>query len=1012
MMRIKPATRLSLGLMMLTISILFVSDMLGLMPNATTSKLEARKKLCEALAVQFSSAVNNGALTSVSETIKAVVARNDDVQSAALRMSDGAIVARAGDHERLWRGNDADKSTADNVVVPIFKGGQPWAAVEINFASLKRTGVAAFLHQSFAGLVAFVAFLGFVGYWLFMKRALRELDPSGVIPARVKAAFDALAEGVLILDEQGQIVLANAVFLEKAQQSLQELLGRKASNLNWSWPDSANKPGMENMPWNRVFGDGKSHTGVRLTLGENTQSERIFMVNSAPILDDSGNSRGVLSTFDDVTELEHKNSALNTMVSELKEAQKQVESKNKKLHVLATRDPLTECLNRRALNEKFEPLFQQAKKTGTELSCLMVDIDHFKAVNDTYGHNIGDKVIKMVAAILKSNTRDVDLVGRYGGEEFCVVLPDIQIELAAEIADRIRREIETGGEARFRPLQNLTASFGVASVVYGAADTELLIGEADKALYYAKSSGRNRVVSWNKALEEEQTEGTAQDGYLDDLLIGQEASNDDNVNEEATHFKVHISAPEEAARPEVAQPADITALSDLPEKALFCDRVDQALNRTRRSNGVAAVLSVGLDIFRKINYTLGPEAGNRLLLETAARLNHTLRESDTVALIAAEQTSPTILQLNGDEFGVLLTDVTDVESITWIVKRIFQVLGDPVDIAGHKVGITANIGISVYPTDGEDAALLLKNASIARHHAQKAIGQNDFQFFSEELNRASVRQLELESDLRHAIENEEFELHYQPKVCLKTATISGFEALVRWNHPDKGVVPPNDFIPVAEKTQLINVLGDWVLREAMRQTAAWNREYNTDLTIAVNLSPVQFQQKQLVDQVLSMAVAAELDPQLLALEITESTVVEDMEGAIKILEKLRKHGVKVALDDFGTGYSSLNYLKQLPLDCLKIDRSFIMGIDADDRDASIVSTIINLAQSLSLTVVAEGVETHDQLALLCQMNCDEIQGYLFSRPVPASCVGDLLSVQWQATFEQSNIAAIPLAGSQ
>ncbi|MGI9286689.1 MAG: putative bifunctional diguanylate cyclase/phosphodiesterase, partial [Pseudomonadales bacterium] len=580
------------------------------------------------------------------------------------------------------------------------------------------------------------------------------------------------------------------------------------------------------------------------------------------------------------------------------------------------------------------------------------------------------------------------------------------------IADRIRREIEAGGEARFGPLQSLTASFGVSSVVFGAEDTELLIGEADKALYYAKSSGRNRVVSWNKTLEQEQDEGTAQDGYLDDLLIGQEASNDENVTDQTEHFKVHISAPEDSAASELEQATDITALADMPEKALFCDRINQALSRTRRGSGVAAVLSLGLDIFRKINYTLGPEAGNRLLLETAARLNHTLRESDSVALIAAEQTSPTILQLNGDEFGVLLTDVNGVESITWIVKRIFEVLGEPVDIAGHKVGITANIGISVYPADGEDASLLLKNASIARHHAQKATGPNKFQFFSEELNQASMLQLELESDLRQAIENEEFELYYQPKVCLKEARITGFEALVRWNHPQKGLVPPNDFIPIAEKTQMINVIGDWVLREAMQQTAEWNREHDTDLTIAVNLSPVQFQQKQLVDQVLSMAVAAELDPQLLALEITESTVVEDMEGAIKILAKLRRYGVKVALDDFGTGYSSLNYLKQIPLDSLKIDRSFIMGIETDDRDASIVSTIINLGQSLDLAVVAEGVETHEQLALLCNMNCDEIQGYLFSRPVPSQHVGDLLNAQWQATFEKSNITPLPLAGSR
>ncbi len=1001
-LRIKPATRLSLGLMMLTISILFASDMLGLMPNSASTRLEARKKLCETLAVQFSSAANSGALTSINETIKAVVARNDDVQSAALRMTDGTIASRAGDHDRLWRGASSEKSTANYVVVPIFNHGKPWAAVEISFTPLTKGGIHFLLNQSFAGLIVFVALLGFFGYRFFMQRALRELDPSGVVPARVKAAFDALAEGVLILDEHGHIVLANAVFQEKAEQSLDSLLGREASNLNWIWPDTDKKPDTDYMPWNRVFSDGNSHTGVRLTLGENKQPQRIFMVNSAPILDDSGSSRGVLSTFDDVTELEHKNTALQTMLSELEETQKEVESQNEKLQVLATRDPLTNCLNRRAMNEEFDPLFAKAKESGGELSCLMVDIDHFKAVNDTYGHSVGDKVIKAVAAILKSNMRDVDLVSRYGGEEFCVVLPNIQIEMAAGIADRVRHEIETGGEARFGPLQNLTASFGVSSVMFGAENTEALVCEADQALYFAKSSGRNKVVSWHSHLSQELAEGSAQDGYLDDILIGQEASNDDNVQDLKKNAHIHLPAAAETTVAE--QPGDMTSLGDMPEKQLFCDRIDQALARTRRGTGVAAVLSLSLDIFRKINYTLGPEAGNRLLLETAARLNHTLRESDSVALIAADQTAPTILQLNGDEFGVLLTDVTDVQSITWIVKRILEVLSEPVDIAGHQVGITANVGISVYPADGEDASVLLNNASIARHHVKSAKGPNRFQFFSEQLNEASVRQLELESDLRHAIERQEFELYYQPKVCLKEATITGFEALVRWNHPVKGLVPPGDFIPIAEKTQMINVIGDWVLREAMQQTAAWNREHQSELTIAVNLSPVQFQQKQLVDQVLSMAVAAELDPRLLALEITESTVVEDMEGAIKILEKLRRHGVKVAMDDFGTGYSSLNYLKRIPLDSLKIDRSFIMGIETDERDASIASTIITLGQSLGLSVVAEGVETQAQLTQLCGMGCDEVQGYLFSRPVPAHLVADLLNAQWQEAFEKFNIA--------
>ena len=326
-----------------------------------------------------------------------------------------------------------------------------------------------------------------------------------------------------------------------------------------------------------------------------------------------------------------------------------------------------------------------------------------------------------------------------------------------------------------------------------------------------------------------------------------------------------------------------------------------------------------------------------------------------------------------------------------MARRLLNDLTIPFALKQQEVYITASIGISLYPLDGDDAESLLKNADIAMYHAKER-GKNNYQFYSHSMNVAALERLTLEGELRKALEQDELLLHYQPKLDVRSKRIVGFEALVRWQHPKRGLVPPADFIPLAEETGLIVPLGEWVLKRACSQNKAWQAAGHAPVAMAVNLSNRQFIQKDLVENVMMILGETGMDPQYLDLEITESAVMENPEKAIPILEGWKKKGVSIAIDDFGKGYSSLAYLKKLPLDSLKIDRTFVKNLIANPEDAAITTAIIAMAHSLKLTVVAEGVETEEQLAFLQELGCDEAQGYLFSRPLPAEEVQHFISI--------------------
>jgi diguanylate cyclase (GGDEF)-like protein/PAS domain S-box-containing protein len=419
------------------------------------------------------------------------------------------------------------------------------------------------------------------------------------------------------------------------------------------------------------------------------------------------------------------------------------------------------------------------------------------------------------------------------------------------------------------------------------------------------------------------------------------------------------------------------ALTNLPNQGLFKDRLGQALALVRRNEQMLAVMLVSLDRFKTINDTLGYVTADQLMRQVAQRLVSCVRESDTVA------------RLGNDEFALLLTQVSRTEDAAKIAQTIKDALSVPFNFDNQEFFVTASIGISLCPDDGKESVTLLKSAATAMNRARERDG-NDYQFYTSGRTSIALRQLVLENNLRPGLEREEFILHFQPQVDLKTFQVVGTEALVRWEHPGLGLLYPGEFIRLAEDSGLIVPIGDWVLRAACLQSKSWQDAGLDPVRMAVNLSARQFQQPKLVETIARILKDTALDPRYLELELTEGSVMKDPDEAIGKLHELKAMGLQISIDDFGTGYSSLNYLKRFPIDKLKVDRSFVSEIHTDSDDAAIVTAIITLAHALKLTVIAEGVETNEQLEFLSLLNCDEVQGFLFGKPLSAEEFTELL----------------------
>jgi len=421
---------------------------------------------------------------------------------------------------------------------------------------------------------------------------------------------------------------------------------------------------------------------------------------------------------------------------------------------------------------------------------------------------------------------------------------------------------------------------------------------------------------------------------------------------------------------EIERLAYFDTLTDLPNRLLFEDRLTQAIKHAQKGSQAVCALLLRIDRFKEIDDTLGHAIGDRLLREIAGRIRKTIDEQGTLA------------RFEGDDFALLITDIHGSEDVLEVLKDIIEPLKAPFVLDTHQLYVTTSLGLSVYPVDGGTSDELLKHAGVALNRAQ-TLGGNNYQFYQSEMNARALERLTMEGDLRRGIENGELRLHYQPQLDLSTHQILGAEALVRWQHPKLGLLAPAKFIPLAEDTDLIVPLGEWCLREGCRQLRAWQQAGLKALRVSVNVSPNQFHQKNFVETVGQILAETEIDPQTLQLEITESSLIQNADHVVTRLAELKEMGVMVAIDDFGVGYSSLGYLKKLPIDMLKIDRSFVSDATSDPDDAALVMAIITLAHNLRLKVMAEGVENEEQLRFLRLLRCDEGQGFLFGKAEPA-----------------------------
>jgi diguanylate cyclase (GGDEF)-like protein len=430
------------------------------------------------------------------------------------------------------------------------------------------------------------------------------------------------------------------------------------------------------------------------------------------------------------------------------------------------------------------------------------------------------------------------------------------------------------------------------------------------------------------------------------------------------------------------------ALTDLPNRVLLMDRLNQLIKSAQRTISKVAVVFIDLDRFKEVNDSLGHDAGDLLLQTVAKRLSTTVRDQDTVA------------RMGGDEFVVVVQGLREGRDVALLAQKLLSCLVEPITLNAYDHTVTASIGISLYPDDATNAQDLIRNADAAMYQA-KAAGRNVYRFYTSDLNQRALEMLSTENALRRAIERQGFVLHYQPQIDIASGLVVGAEALIRWNHPDLGLVMPGKFIPIAEERGLIVPIGSWVIEEAARQAAIWQNA-GTRITLAVNVSAVQFRQKDFVEQLQNSVRNHGITPDRLELELTESIVMRDAETTIKLLQNLHDIGFQLSIDDFGTGYSSLSYLRRFPIDKIKIDQTFVRAARQDESAGSIVTAIIGLARSLKLKVIAEGVETREELEILGNQGCDEAQGFLFSPGIDAEAFQMLLR-EWKSKHPEPQV---------
>ena len=783
---------------------------------------------------------------------------------------------------------------------------------------------------------------------------------------------------VYITDAEGRFEYVNDYFLTSTGYSRQEVLGQPTSILRPALPDVSAYLAM----WESVR-QGRSWQGelqVRRKDGTVFWERALFL----PLKDADGGLSNVVAIKENISELREVRTRLQESESRFRAA---TSAMVEGLFVLdpdgrftfANRAvekfldaPPGGLLGRRLADVDIARLRSDGSVCATDEYPSVVSLRELRELRHAvFGLRYGDGSVRW----LEVNSSLFKMGGdkRYG---LVATLEDIterrQVEEQLRLAyEAIRQSGEgilmTDAEHRILSVNPaFEAKTGyVASEVIGQTPAILVSGRNDASFYRDMQDSVAATGVWQGEVWNQRKDGEAYPEWLGVSAV--------QPREGHARYYIYIYS-DMSERVEAQQRIEMLVhhdpLTGLPNRLLLRDRVGQAMTQASRLQSRVALMFLDLDRFKMINDSLGHPVGDELLKEAVARLKCCVRESDTIS------------RQGGDEFIIVLNDVRDSDAISRVAEKIHQQMGEPLSVLGHSLTSSFSIGVAIYPDDGQDFDTLLKKADTAMYHAKEA-GRNGHRFFTEQMNQRVVEHLTLETQLRSALENNEFVLHYQPQMDLQDGSIVGVEALIRWNSPDSGLVAPARFIAVAEDTGLIVPIGAWVLREACRQAREWQEAGLPPLVMAVNLSAVQFRHHELIHNVINALVLSELDSQWLELELTESILIQDAETTLDAVRRLKSLGLKLSVDDFGTGYSSLTYLKRFSVDKLKIDKSFVRDLASDPEDAAIVRAIIQMAHSLRLRTIAEGVENEELANLLRVFHCDEIQGYWLTRPLPA-----------------------------
>jgi diguanylate cyclase (GGDEF)-like protein len=943
---LSPTLQISLGLLSLTVSLIFIAYSFGLVPNEEKATLEARARISENLAVQLANLAGRNDTASIKDTIASVTSRDADVLSVGVRSEAGKLLVSSENHEALWGESSDSKSTPTHVQVPLVNGDKPEGRIEIVFRPLPSSESMLGLSESMSGFIGFIVIAGFAGYYFILRRALRELDPGRAIPERVKSAFDTLAEGVLIMDENEFVLLANNAFMSNICPDFPSLLGTKANEL--PWVSSRTGSPVPDLPWRVAIYSETPVLGMPLSIADSSGQLKQLTVNATRILDAKGAVRGLIATFDDVSVLHRTNEQLNLSIEQLHRSQLMISEQNQKLTVLASSDPLTGCLNRRTFFAEADRALAYCFAQHQPLSFLMLDVDHFKSINDRFGHTVGDKVLVGLVDVLKQTCHGSDLIGRYGGEEFCIVVVGLQQPDVIQLTEKMRLAV-AGVDTWLPNEERVTISIGIASLDSRPCDIAELVKRADEALYAAKTTGRNRFVTWdNMPLKPEIQLGSA-------TRQGQHG------------LAVHVPS---AAIAPIA--FDDNSLN-LPDLDLAFEHVESII-RDDRGHRLFALGCIDIDNFRQFNEVYGQDMGDALLIKIGERIVERLRRGDM------------LVRLSSDEFLVLLDPIESRDHSRAIFNEILNDLKQPFMVNGSELFSSCSMGVALYPDHGAKYEVLRRHADAAMYHA-KQISRGDVVYFDNSMTEASTARTEAEQRLRLAIRDRKFCCAFQPKVELSDERVVGFEALVRWRDDDGELHLPGEFVGLATELGLIGQITNYVLDIVINSIDRLDAAFEGKTSISVNLAAKLANDLDFM-MPFTQALRESMRAERIVLELTEDAFIAKGAFHTTVVPILRELGVRISIDDFGTGYSSLHALADITADELKIDRSFITSIHKRPRSQSVLRAINSLGDALQMTIVAEGVETYEELAYLrAATTIRQVQGYYFSKPFYLEDIG-------------------------